>query len=206
MRLGFFSNVLRVGKNQACLSHAVGHAPFDFSQARRWLRFGIVQVSQVMQGDDGRAVERQRPQTRFVVEVDGLRAALIEAFLLQPPSGLIGPRNLPQQWRQSGITGHGRFRQHSTPAPAMKQRQFNIRFTRQGVRQFGNVVADAGARRLEDAGVKGNAHVASLVRAARPRDCAGCVRPIAHWLHASRSSASPRRREWPGIDRCSRNE
>lgn len=81
----------------------------------------------------------------------------------------------------------------------MEQRQLDIRLAGQGAHQFGNVMADAGTRGLEDSGVKGNSHVASLAPQVFAQGCAGFVRPFAHSLHASRSSASPSRCGLPGV-------
>ncbi|MCY1425503.1 hypothetical protein D9M71_412920 [compost metagenome] len=188
--LRLLGDVLRVRQNQPRPLYAVGQSPLDFAQACRWLGVGIVQVREVMQCDDGRAVERQRPQTRLVIQINGLGRALIKTLLLQPAPCLIGSRNLSQQRRQTRVTGHRRLRQSRTPAPAVEQRQLDVRFAGQGRRQFGDVVADARARGLEDAGVKGNSHADSQAPSYRCADCAGCVRPVAHSPRASSANAS----------------
>ncbi|MNZ65456.1 hypothetical protein D3C78_836510 [compost metagenome] len=188
--LRFIGDVLRVCQNQPRPLYAVGQSSLDFAQTGRRLGVGIVQVGEVMQRDDGRAVERQRPQARLVIQIDGLGGALVEALLFQPAPCLIGARDLSQQWRQARVTGHRRLGQDRTPAPAMEQRQLDVRFAGQGRRQFGDVVADARARGLEDAGVKGNSHADSQAPSHRCGGCAGCDRPVAHSPRASSASAS----------------
>src|SRR5690606_8374279 len=134
--------------------------PLNLPQTVRRLRFGIVDMGQIMQGHDGRTTELQGPEGGLVVDM-GLQApgALVEASLHELTPEPIGPRNRGLgKPADSAITGTWADGQVGTPDQAIEQRQFQLRMLLQGPAQLQSVLAYTGAWRLQDADVKRDAH------------------------------------------------
>ncbi|MNZ49423.1 hypothetical protein D3C78_671910 [compost metagenome] len=189
VRLSLIGNELRVSQNQACLFHTLFQSALDLFQAGGRLGRGVVHVGQVVQGNDGRALERQWPQTRFVIQVDGTGTSLIEAPLLQPASRLIGTGDLSQHGADTRVAGHRGLWQVFAPTPAVEQRQFNARLMAKRIDQLSQIMADAGAWGLQDPGIKGNLHAASQPPPGFGSHDSGCARSVARLPRASRATA-----------------
>ena len=68
----FTADVGGINEDARCLCHATVDMPFDFTQSRGGLGVRIMQMGQIVQGHDHRAVEVVRPERGFVVQIEGL--------------------------------------------------------------------------------------------------------------------------------------
>jgi hypothetical protein len=204
MPLQLVGNELRVGEDYPRPFQRGLDAPGDFGQAICRLRLRIVDMGQVVQGHQHRAGEIQRPQTGLVVQVHcRMPQPPLETTLLEQAPNTVGTRHLLGPGDPAAVAGQRRWRQLPTPTPAMKELQLQRGIGVERRDQLDQVLADAGARRLEDASVKGNPH--------RPLPCSECheyragfASPAAQPPPPSRSIASARPRGQPGTGRTAR--
>ncbi|KAF1066230.1 MAG: hypothetical protein GAK45_01987 [Pseudomonas citronellolis] len=193
----FVGDIRRIGEHKARLCHTGINTSMYLRQALTRLGLWITQVGQVMQGHHHRPIESQWPKARLVVQVRTLAfGAAIETPLLQPPPRLVGARHLTRQGTPARVARQCGSRQLLTPAPAVEAGQFQVGLLLpQRLRQRCHVLADAGARSLQNAGVKCNPHgpppVPSEHSCARANAARRAPFPSAtDWHHASRSSAT----------------
>src|SRR5690554_3245803 len=158
---GFLRDEPGVDQDAAGSLEACWKPSLDFPEAITRLGFWVMNMGQVMQRHDRRAVKLQRPQRGLMVQF-GFQApsALVEAKLHEGASRRIGTgQNRLDESAYSAVPATRGLGECIGPAQSIEQTEFDFWKLLQRLRQLQRVFTHAGPRCLEYAGIKGDPHL-----------------------------------------------